>query len=156
MLGITDSQGMIELKREQAPVVMLLVRSDGRLLAKVPVVPGAAAMVEIPIADDTARLQAQARLVEIREQLVDLVARRNILLARARAQLNQGQLDQAQQLLEELDALPGRRSSTRSYPRPRTSPSTSPKTRVSRPGSQRCLPACALTSGKVAGYSSAA
>ena len=85
MLGITDSWGMIELKREQAPVVMLLVRSDGRLLAKVPVVPGAAAMVEIPIADDTARLQAQARLVEIREQLVDLVARRNILLARARA-----------------------------------------------------------------------
>ena len=108
LLGITDSRGMIELEREQAPVVMLLVRSDGRLLAKVPVVPGAAAMVEVPIADDTARLQAQARLVEIREQLVDLVARRNILLARARNQLNKGQLDQAQQLLEELDALPGR------------------------------------------------
>lgn len=108
LLGITDSRGMIELEREQAPVVMLLVRSDGRLLAKVPVVPGAAAMVEVPIADDTARLQAQARLVEIREQLVDLVARRNILLARARNQLNKGQLDQSQQFIEELDALPGR------------------------------------------------
>ncbi len=113
LLGVTNARGMIEvrrspLEREPTPVVMLLVRSDGRLLAKVPVVPGVAALVEVPIADDAARLQAQARLVEVREQLVDLVARRNILLARARNYLNQGQIDQAQQLLEDLDALPGR------------------------------------------------
>jgi hypothetical protein len=108
LLGITNSEGMIRVDQERAPVVMMLLRGDGRLLAKVPVVPGAAARVEVPIADDTARLQAQARLVEVREQLVDLVARRNILLARARNQFTQGRLDQARQLLQELDALPGR------------------------------------------------
>jgi len=108
LLGVTDSQGTIEVEKGPSPVSMLLVRSDGRLLAKVPVVPGEKALLEVPIADGTARLQAQARLVEVREQLVDLVARRNILLARARNDLRKGQLDQAQRLLQELDALPGR------------------------------------------------
>jgi hypothetical protein len=108
LLGVTNSRGMIVVEQEQAPIMTLLLRSDGRLLAKVPVVPGVAPLVEVPIVDDTARLQAQARLVEVREQLVDLVARRNILLARARDQLKKDHLDQAQQLLQELDALPGR------------------------------------------------
>ena len=108
LLGFTNSRGMIQVGQDLGPIVMLLLRSDGRLLAKVPVVPGVAALVEVPVADDMARLQAQARLVEIREQLVDLVARRNILLARVRDGLDQGHLDQARLLIQDLDALPGR------------------------------------------------
>jgi len=115
LLGLTNSRGMItvdqemfSVEKDRSRIVTLLLRSDGRLLAKVPLVPGAAKLVEVPIVDDMARLQTQARLVEIREQLVDLVARRNILLARARKQFSAGRLEQAQELLHKLDALPSR------------------------------------------------
>ncbi|MEO2046546.1 MAG: hypothetical protein ABGX16_08220 [Pirellulales bacterium] len=114
-LGLTDSHGTITVDSEllsevqdRARVITLLLRSDGRLLGKIPLVPGAARLVEIPIVDDMARLQAQARLVEVREQLVDLVARRNILLARARQQFSDGHLQQAQDFLDKLNALPSR------------------------------------------------
>jgi hypothetical protein len=65
-------------------------------------------LLEVPIADDTARLRAQAELTAVREQLIDIVARRAILMARVRARMEEGQLDEARQLLEELDDLPGR------------------------------------------------
>ncbi len=108
LLGVTDASGMIPVQPGNTPVTTLLLRSDGRLLAKVPVVPGALPTMEVPIADDTARLRAQARLSEVREQLIDLVARRNILMARVRDRLGKGKLSEAQQLMEQLDALPGR------------------------------------------------
>jgi hypothetical protein len=114
-LGFTDSRGTITVDseplsedQERARVITLLLRSDGHLLVKVPLVPGAARLVEVPIVDDMARLQAQARLVEVREQLIDLVARRNILLARARQQFSEGHLEQAQDFLDKLNALPSR------------------------------------------------
>jgi hypothetical protein len=40
--------------------------------------------------------------------LIDIVARRSILMARVRARMEEGQLDEAKQLLAELDDLPGR------------------------------------------------
>ena len=60
-------------------------------MAKVPVVPGAKPFVEVPIADDTARLRAQAALTSLSEQLVDTVAMRNILIARVRDRLPERQ-----------------------------------------------------------------
>ena len=64
--------------------------------------------MEIPIADDTARLRAQAELSALRELLIDVVARRNILMARVRDRVDAGEIDEARQMLEELDDLPGR------------------------------------------------
>jgi len=107
LLGLTNSSGIVVVPPGPQRVTTLLLRSDGQLLAKLPVVPGAAKIVEIPIADDTARLRAQAELTALREQLIDVVARRNILMARIRDRLTDEQYDAAQQLLKELDALPG-------------------------------------------------
>lgn len=107
-LGLTDSTGSVYVEPADVEVVTLFLRSDGQLLAKVPVAPGAKTLVEIPIADDTARLRAQAELTAFREQLIDVVARRNILMTRARDRLKAGSLDEARELLAELDDLPGR------------------------------------------------
>ncbi|MFV1969285.1 MAG: hypothetical protein ACC628_28015 [Pirellulaceae bacterium] len=107
-LGLTDATGSVEVEPVDGSVVTLFLRSDGQLLAKVPVPPGAQPFIEVPIADDTARLLAQAKLTALREQLIDVVARRNILMARVRNRLEESQIDEARNLLGELDDLPGR------------------------------------------------
>ncbi len=106
-MGLTDAQGAIQVRPGEDRVTMLFLRSDGQLLAKVPVATGAKRLVEIPIADDPARLRAQAALTALSEQLIDTVAMRNILIARVRDRLNNGKIDEAQQLFTELDNLPG-------------------------------------------------
>ncbi len=107
-LGLTNSVGSVEVVPADGEVVTLFLRSDGQLLAKVPVPPGVKSLVEVPIADDTARLRAQAELTALSEQLIDIVARRNILMARVRHRLKEGQFDEAREMLDELDDLPGR------------------------------------------------
>jgi hypothetical protein len=62
----------------------------------------------VPVADDTARLRAQASLTSLTEQLIDTVAQRNILIARVRDRIKKGQIEAAQELYSELDSLPGR------------------------------------------------
>ena len=108
LLAMTDLDGTVTVEPGNTPITTLLLRSDGALLAKVPMVPGVVDVVEVPIADDAARMRAQARLVEVREQLIDLVARRNILMARVRAELEEGNLKEAQEMMDQLNALPGR------------------------------------------------
>ncbi len=107
-LGLTDANGTVEVTSDQSRVALLFLRSEGQLLAKVPVVPGAKEFVDVPVADDTARLRAQASLTSLTEQLIDTVALRNILIARVRDRLNEGELEQAQDLFTQLDDLPGR------------------------------------------------
>jgi len=107
-LGLTDARGSIVIRRGTSPVTTLLLRSDGKLLAKVPVVPGAQPILEVPIADDTARLRAQSGLTALREQLVDLAARRKILITQTPVHLEKGRLDKAQAALSKLDKLLGR------------------------------------------------
>lgn len=107
-IGLTDAHGVVEVQHSNVSVTTLFLRSDGQLLAKVPVASGVLSKVEVPIADDNARLKAQATLTSLREKLIDLVARRNILIARIRDQAANNHFDEAHKLLGKLDALPGR------------------------------------------------
>ena len=107
-MGLTNADGAVEVQPSDSKVSLLFLRSEGQLLAKVPVVPGAKSKVEVPIADDTARLRAQAALTSLTEQLIDTVAQRNILIARVRDRLKNGKIDEAQRLFTDLDNLPGR------------------------------------------------
>ena len=54
------------------------------------------------------RLAAETRLAALREDLVDVVVRRNILMARARQKIKDSDLPAAQTLLRSIDELPGR------------------------------------------------
>ncbi|NOZ40949.1 MAG: hypothetical protein GXP24_12095 [Planctomycetes bacterium] len=107
-MGLTDTVGAVEVLPGESVVTLLFLRSEGQLLAKVPVVPGAKPVIEVPIADDTARLRAQASLTSLTERLIDTVAQRNILIARVRDRIKNGNLDEAQKLFTDLDNLPGR------------------------------------------------
>jgi hypothetical protein len=53
------------------------------------------------------RLQAAARLASLREDLIDVVARRNIFMARVRRQIEENNFERARDLMKELEDLPG-------------------------------------------------
>jgi hypothetical protein len=106
LLGVTDRDGAIVVPPSAGPLTMILLRSDGQLLAKLPVASGADETLETPIADDALRLRAQAEARVVREELIDVVARRAILMARVRAMLKGDRQEEAAKLMAELDALP--------------------------------------------------
>jgi hypothetical protein len=71
------------------------------------VVPGAETDLTVPLPDDDVRLAAESRMSALREDLIDVVARRNILSARIRQKVAQKDYSAAQELLRALDELPG-------------------------------------------------
>ena len=105
-IGVTDRDGMITIPRTDEKVSMLLLRSDGQVLAKVPIAIGVSGVQQTPIADNVTRLQAQAEAQVVREELIDLVARRAIMMGRVKSMLKQGRIEDAKELMGELDALP--------------------------------------------------
>ena len=107
-IGSSDRHGRIAIPTGETRVQTLFVKSGGQLLARFPIVPGAEREVEVPLPDDDVRLAAEARLAALREEVVDVVARRNILMARARQKIEASDFAAAQELLQSLDELPSR------------------------------------------------
>jgi hypothetical protein len=105
-IGVTDRDGMITIPPTDEKISMLMLRSDGQVLAKVPVVIGGSEEQQTPIADNVTRLQAQAEAQVIREDLIDLVARRAIMMGRVKSMLKNDRVKEAKELMGELDALP--------------------------------------------------
>jgi hypothetical protein len=106
LVGLTDRNGVVAIQPSAEKILILLLRSDGQLLAKAPVPSGTGARLEIPVADGISRLRAQAEAQVVREQLVDVVARRTIIMARIRALLKKNKTKEAADLMDELDSLP--------------------------------------------------
>jgi hypothetical protein len=107
-VGLSDNAGRVIVPPGKSHIEMLLVKHGGQLLAKLPVVPGATSTINVPLPDDDARLAAEARLAAIREDLIDVVARRNILIARVRQKIKKQDYKGAQELLQTLDDLQGK------------------------------------------------
>ena len=98
-IGATDRDGKLIVPPGEDRVRVLFLKNGGQLLARLPVVPGAQPQIDVPLPDDDARLAAEARLAAMREDLVDVVARRNILMARARQKIEKKDFAAAQKLL---------------------------------------------------------
>jgi hypothetical protein len=107
-VGLTNTAGQITIPPGKTPLQFLLVKHGGQLFAKIPVLAGEKQRIDIPLPDDDARLAAEASLAAVREDLVDVVARRNILISRARQKIGKKDYDSAQELLRSLNDLPGR------------------------------------------------
>lgn len=105
-VGTTTDDGSIKIPVGESAVQVVYVQSGGQWIAKIPLVPKADGTVNAPLADDRKRLEAEAKLVGIREELIDMVARRNILAARTRAKLQADDLEGARALIRELESMP--------------------------------------------------
>jgi hypothetical protein len=107
-IGLSDALGEVRVPPGKSRIEMLLIKHGGQLLGKLPVVPGAEQRVSVPLPDDDARLAAEARLAALREELIDVVARRNILMSRTRQKIEKKDFAAAQELLRTLDELPAK------------------------------------------------
>jgi len=111
-VGITDRNGGITIPPADEALQVLFVKSGGQVLAKLPLVAGLESVVEVPVSDDDPRLLAEGQLKGLREKLVDLVARRQILIARIRRAAENGDRDRVEVYLDELERLPTRKPFT--------------------------------------------
>jgi hypothetical protein len=89
------------------PIVRLEVHSGAAILARRPFVPGLDAEATLEIADDRVRLGTEREIDVLESQLIETVARRGALIARTRAALSRTDTQRAQQLISEVERLPG-------------------------------------------------
>jgi hypothetical protein len=105
LLGLTNRQGRLVVPPDAVMLRVLLVKSGDDLLAKLPVVPGLEPQVTAELANHERRLEAEGFLAGLQEELVDLVARRKILMALIHMRMEAGLFDEAAEKMEELNKL---------------------------------------------------
>jgi hypothetical protein len=108
LLDRTDRRGSVTVGPSDSVLRTLYIKHGGALLARLPMVPGISAQLEVPIADDDLRLEAEGFIAGVQQELVDIVSRRAMLIARIRSQLKAGKFDEADSLIRELYVLGNR------------------------------------------------
>ncbi|MHB9064454.1 MAG: hypothetical protein ACYC4B_11750 [Pirellulaceae bacterium] len=103
-LGVTDWRGMIVIERTDSPLRLIYVKNGTHLIARLPMVPGLMPREAIALPSDDKRLEAEAFVKGMESTVMDLVARREILASRIRRRIQEGKVDQARQLLDEIKA----------------------------------------------------
>ena len=106
LVGRTDRQGCLLVPPAESLLRFLLIKNGAEPLAYLLIVPGLESQLTADIPNDDQRLEAEGFVTGLQEELVDLVARREILLARIRTRIEAGQIDSAEKLLDELRHLP--------------------------------------------------
>lgn len=84
------------------PLYLYYIKNGETLLARLPIITGYRDSEKADLPDDRRRLQAEAFLKGIQGEILDLVVRRKILDARIRRKIDEGKLDEASSLLDEL------------------------------------------------------
>ncbi len=120
-VGLTERDGGIWLAPDDQVLHILFVKNGGQLLARLPVVPGLTAEAVAPIPNDEPRLQVEGSLKGLRMSMVDLVARREILMTRIRRKLMEGDHEVAENYFDQLVQLPTRKPFTQQVDQLRTS-----------------------------------
>ena len=104
-VGRSDWRGQLRIERDEHPLKTFYVKNGGRLLARLPIVVGVDAHVTAELTDDNLRLEAEGFLRGLQEEFVDLVARRKVLAMRVQRRIDDGKLDAAEKLIDELREL---------------------------------------------------
>jgi hypothetical protein len=108
LLGETNSDGAIDIHPGTQRVRLLSVKNGAQVLASLPIDPGRVPELTAQIPDDQPRLEVEGFVRGLQDNLVDVVARREILSARARRQLEAKNFEGAGKSLDEIQKLPTR------------------------------------------------
>lgn len=103
----TDRRGIVTVPVVQnAPLQFLYVYSGQALLAKVPFIPGYEPRLEVEVPDDRARLNVEGEVSLLQSELIDIVATREVLMARTRGAAKAKRWDDVSNFLSQLQDLP--------------------------------------------------
>jgi hypothetical protein len=104
---MSDRSGRVEIpKAASDPLRRLVVHSGGALLGSMPFVPGLVRNVSLPLPDDSPRLQAEGNLAIVQGELIDLVARRSVMLAQALSLAQKKQWRQTDEIMAAIEQQP--------------------------------------------------
>lgn len=105
-VGRTDWNGRLMVEQTDQPMRLLYVKNGGAVLARLPMVPGHSAKKVADLAGDDMRLQAEAYIRGVQNDIIDLVALRELFRARIMMRLREGKMEQAEELLVALRKQP--------------------------------------------------
>ncbi len=110
LLGRTDRQGALGVgpgPQEDALRILLVGGADG-FLARLPIVPGLQSELVAVLPVEEGQLLLEALLAGLRNDVIDVATRREVLLTRAELYQADGQTAEARQILEQIHRLPAR------------------------------------------------
>ncbi|SFH72105.1 hypothetical protein [Planctomicrobium piriforme] len=103
----TSRLGLITVPASSQHVVRYLqIYSGDALLARVPLIPGLVPRLELEVPDDRARLNVEGEVHLLEGELIDIVATREVLMARIRTAADQDRWPDVDRLMEDLNKLP--------------------------------------------------
>ena len=103
----TDRKGEIVIPADaERPLRYLIVYSGVAPLAKAPLIPGDIELAVLEAPDDAPRLNVEAETELLQSELVDIVARREVMMARARGASKNGDWEQVSELQKKVAELP--------------------------------------------------
>jgi len=105
-IGKTDWRGEIVIPPNDDPIRILFVKSGRRGLARVPMVPGLYDQQQTTMPNDEKRLYAEGITRGLFNELMDNVARRQLIAERFRIALENNNLEKASELVKELRDVP--------------------------------------------------
>ena len=106
LLGRTDRQGSLQVPPADHLLQIVLVRHGDQWLVRLPMVPGLEPRLSAAVAHNDHRIELDGRVAALRDAVVDLAARRQMLLGRAKARIAAKQLAEAEQAIKQLRELP--------------------------------------------------
>jgi hypothetical protein len=101
-LGLTDWRGKIAVPPDDLPLRLIYIKNGTHLIARIPIVPGYRSDVTLELPSDDKRLETEAFVKGMESLVMDLVARREILAARIQRRIDQGNIEDARRLLDEI------------------------------------------------------
>ncbi len=102
--NITDRRGRVTVPlNPERPLIWLYVSSGGNLLGRFPFMPGVTPTTTAELPDDSLRLQIESRLELLRAELIDSIAQRALLIARAKGAAKAADWPRFNETLAEFD-----------------------------------------------------
>jgi hypothetical protein len=105
-VGRTDRRGRFIIKPSSSSVQVILIKNGREPLLRLPIVPGLEREIHAEAANDDHRLKAEGIIYGLQEELVDLKVRRETYMMRLRRRLDEGDLEEASRIMEQLQKIP--------------------------------------------------
>jgi hypothetical protein len=107
VITATDRLGRVKVPVDPLkPIVWVFLYSGKSLLARVPLAPGLVPRLSLTVPDDGPRLTVEGEISLLEGEIIDVVGRREVFMARARQLVKQDKWDEIDRLMERIDELP--------------------------------------------------